>query len=134
MIEEFTISTNKEQELVDVTGKVEELVAKSGVKNGLCVVYVPHATASVTINENADPNITLDIIDALNEAVRSHDWRHDRIDGNAHAHIKSAILGSSRSIPVKDGKLMLGTWQDIFFCEFDGPRSQRRIIVTVVES
>jgi secondary thiamine-phosphate synthase enzyme len=130
---EFTVSTNKEQSLVDITHKVEEAVAKSGVKEGLCNVYVPHATAAIAINENADPNITLDVIDALNEMVREGGWRHDRIDNNAAAHIKAAIVGPSETIPVKKGELEMGTWQDIFLCCFDGPR-KRRIIVTVIES
>ncbi|MBW2996969.1 secondary thiamine-phosphate synthase enzyme YjbQ [Candidatus Woesearchaeota archaeon] len=129
---EFTVSTSKSQQLVDITHKVEEAVKKSGLKDGLCNVYVPHATAAIAINENADPNITLDIVDALNEMVREGGWRHDRIDNNAAAHIKAAIIGPSETIPVKDGELQLGTWQDVFLCCFDGPR-KRRIIVTVIK-
>jgi len=130
---EFAVSSSREQELIDITTQVEELASKSGIKDGLCNVYVPHATAAIMVNENADPNITLDIIDALNETVRQSGWRHDLIDNNAAAHIKASIVGPSETIPVKDGKLMLGTWQDIFLCDFDGPKN-RRVVVSVVRS
>ena len=130
---EFTVSTNKKQELIDITQQVEDAVKKSGVNEGLCNVYVAHATAAIAINENADRNITLDIIDALDQMVKEGVWRHDRIDNNAAAHIKAAIIGPSETIPVKDGKLQLGTWQDIFLCCFDGPR-KRRINVTVFKT
>lgn len=129
---EFTVSTNKKQQLIDITQQVEEAVKESEVKEGLCNVYVSHATAAIAINENADPNITLDIIDALDQMVREGGWRHDRIDNNAAAHIKAAIIGPSETIPVKNGKLQLGTWQDVFLCCFDGPR-KRKIIVNVVK-
>lgn len=130
---EFTVSTGKKQELIDITKQVEEAVNKSGVDDGLCNVYVPHATAAIAINENADPNITLDIIDALDEMVREGGWRHDRIDNNAAAHIKASIVGPSETIPVKDGKMQLGTWQDIFLCCFDGPR-KRTVKVTIIKT
>jgi secondary thiamine-phosphate synthase enzyme len=129
---EFTISTTKRQELVDITSKVEEPVKKSGVKEGLCNVYVPHATAAVMINENADPNIQFDIIEALDKMVKEGGWRHDRIDNNAAAHIKAAIIGPSETIPIKDSQLTLGTWQNIFLVELDGPR-ERKVIVTTVK-
>jgi secondary thiamine-phosphate synthase enzyme len=127
---ELTISTTKRQELVDITHKVEEILAKSGTKEGLCNIYVPHATAAVMINENADPNIGLDILDALDKMVKSGGWRHDRIDNNAAAHIKSAIIGPSETIPIKNSQLTLGTWQNIFLVELDGPR-KRTIMVTI---
>ncbi|MBU2561026.1 MAG: secondary thiamine-phosphate synthase enzyme YjbQ [Nanoarchaeota archaeon] len=130
---EFTVSTTKKQELVDITHQVEEAVAKSGAKEGLCNVYVAHATAAIAINENADPNITLDIIDALDKTVKESGWRHDCIDNNAAAHIKAAIVGPSETIPVKDGKLRLGRWQGIFLCDFDGPR-KRTVAVTVIKT
>lgn len=129
---EFIISTTKKQELVDITHQVEGSLAKSGVNDGLCNVYVPHATAAIAINENADPEITLDIIDALDKMVKEGGWRHDRIDNNAASHIKAAIVGPSANIPVKEGRLQLGRWQDIFLCEFDGPR-ERKVIVTVTK-
>ncbi|MBW2972634.1 secondary thiamine-phosphate synthase enzyme YjbQ, partial [Candidatus Woesearchaeota archaeon] len=102
-------------------------------KDGLCNVYVPHATAAIAINENADPNITLDIIEALDKMVREGGWRHDSIDNNAAAHIKAAIIGPSETVPIENGRLQLGRWQDIFLCCFDGPR-KRRIIVTAIPS
>lgn len=132
MREEFTISTSKKQELIDITGKINEIIKKSKVKNGLCNVFAAHATAAIIINENYDPNICLDLLDALNKLVPSGIWRHDKIDGNADAHIKSAILGPSEAIPIKGGKLQLGRWQACMLAELDGPRSDRRVIVTVL--
>lgn len=110
---EITVSSTKRQELIDITHPVQEAVKKSGVKEGLCDVYVPHATAAIIINENADPNITLDIIDALDETVQQGKWRHDSVDNNAAAHIKAAICGPGETIPIYDGKLRLGKWQDM---------------------
>ena len=132
MIKEFSISTDHKDELVDITREVEGIVSKSGVKQGLVNVYVPHATAAVMINENADPNICDDILEALGKIVREGNWRHDRIDGNAASHIKASIIGPSETVPIKDSRMLLGTWQDIFFCELDGPRRSRRIIITVM--
>lgn len=133
MIKQFSISTSKKEELIDITAEVEKTIADSKIKNGICFLYVPHATAALTINENADPNVADDIIKALQKAVPEGSWKHDRIDGNATAHIKSTIMGSSETIPIENGKLALGTWQDIFFCEFDGPRSNRKIIVQIIK-
>ena len=132
MLEEFTISTSKKQELIDITDKINNIIKKSKVKNGICNVFAAHATAAIIINENYDPNICLDLIDALNKLIPKGIWLHDRIDGNADAHLKSAILGPSETIPIKNGKLDLGTWQGVAFCELDGPRSNRRIIVTII--
>ena len=109
------------------------MLLESGVRQGQLVVFTPHATAAVTINENDDPNIGADFQRALAKVVVEHDgWLHDRIDNNAAAHIKSAIVGPSETIPVIDGKLTLGRWQNVFFCEFDGPRRERRVIVSIV--
>ena len=130
MIKEFEIKTQKKYELVNITKKVEEII--SNIKEGLCLVYVPHATASVIINENYDPNICTDIINFLKEKIPEGKWLHDKIDGNAAAHIKSAILGPSETIPVKDGKLLLGTWQAVMVADWDGPK-KRTVIVQVVE-
>lgn len=132
MWEEFSLSTSKKQELIDITGKLNSIIKKSKIKNGICNVFAAHATAAIIINENYDPNICLDLLDALNKLVPSGIWRHDRIDGNADAHIKSAILGPSETIPIKNGELSLGRWQAIQFCELDGPRSDRKIIVTIL--
>lgn len=132
MQEDFYISTSKKQELIGITDKVNSIIKKSKVKEGICNVFVAHATAAIVINENYDPNICIDLIDALNKLVPSGIWRHDRIDGNADAHIKSAILGSSETIPIKDNKLDLGRWQSIMMVELDGPRQGRRLVVTIV--
>jgi secondary thiamine-phosphate synthase enzyme len=129
----FTIRTSEHNQVVDITRRVEELVRASGFDSGVCAIYAPHATAAIAVNENDDPNIGVDLLRALGNMVPEHDgWLHDRIDNNAAAHIKSAIVGPSESIPVEGGRLALGRWQNVFFCEFDGPRSERRITVTIV--
>ncbi len=127
---DLTIRTRKTQEMLDITAQVSEAVRRSGVANGLCLVYVPHATAAVVINENADPNVCQDILDALGRMVPEGAWRHDRVDNNAAAHIKATILGPSQTIPVREGGLRLGTWQSVMLVEFDGPRD-RTVIVEV---
>ena len=134
MQEIITISTSKKQELIDISDKVSAIVKKSNVKEGLCNIFAMHATAAIIINENADPNICLDTIDALNNLIPSGKWRHDKLDGNADAHIKSTILGPSETIPIKNSELLLGTWQSPMFVEFDGPRSNRKIMVSIVSS
>ncbi len=134
MQEEFSLSTTKRQELIAITDKVNSIIKKSKIKQGMCNIFTAHATAAIIINENYDPNICLDLIDALNKLIPAGIWRHDRIDGNANAHIKSAILGASETIPIKDGRLNLGHWQALMFCEMDGPRQNRRIIVTIIQS
>src|SRR3989338_737271 len=131
MQEVISISTSKRQELIDITNSVEAIVKKSKVKEGLCAVFAMHATAAIIINENADPNICLDFIDSLNELIPKGKWRHDRLDGNADAHIKSAILGPSKTIHIKNNQLQLGTWQAVMLADFDGPRN-RKIIVQVM--
>lgn len=129
----FTLRTEEEHQVIDITAEVTRAVEASGCTSGVCTVYTPHATAAIAINENADPNIGVDLMRALRKAVPDHDgWLHDRIDDNAAAHIKAAIIGPSESIPIVDGKLALGTWQNVFLCELDGPRSSRRVHVTVV--
>ena len=127
---ELTIHTRKTQEMIDITTQVAEVVQQAGVANGLCMVYVPHATAAIVINENADPNVCQDIMDALARMVPEGAWRHDRIDNNAAAHIKATILGPSETVPVQEGRLRLGTWQSLMLVEFDGPRD-RTVIVEV---
>lgn len=130
---EFTISTRSSEELIDITNNVENAVQKFNIRDGICLVYVPHATAGIILNESADPNIKIDLLSALDKLVPRHAaYLHDRIDNNAHAHIKSAIVGSSITIPLRDGNLGLGTWQAIMLCEFDGPRSRRRVVVQVI--
>jgi len=131
MQEVISISTSKRQELIDITSEVEAIVKKSKVKEGLCTIFAMHATAAIIINENADPNICLDIIDSLNELIPRGKWMHDKLDGNADAHIKSSILGPSKTIPIKNNRLQLGTWQAVMLADFDGPRN-RKIIVQVM--
>ncbi|RMD45705.1 YjbQ family protein [Candidatus Pacearchaeota archaeon] len=127
---EIFIQSKKREELIDITSMVEE---KIKISNGIVNLFVPHATAAITINENADPNLPLDISSFLKEKVKKGIWLHDRIDNNADAHIKSTLIGPSITIPVSNKKLLLGTWQNIFFCEFDGPR-KRKIIITEVKN
>jgi len=132
-MQELKIKTKKKEEIVDITAEIEKIVKKSKVNEGLCIVYVPHATAAVTINENADPCVCLDFLEALSDIIPEGKWRHDRIDRNAAAHIKAALIGPSVSIPIKNNSLALGTWQGIMFCEFDGPR-ERKIFVEIVKN
>jgi secondary thiamine-phosphate synthase enzyme len=127
---ELTVSTHRKQEVVDITREVADVVARSSVSAGTCTVFVPHATAAVVINESADPNLSDDLLDALHKLVPDGIWRHDRIDDNGAAHIKAAILGPSETIPVQNGRLLLGTWQAIMLVDLDGPR-RRRLVVTV---
>jgi len=123
-VKEIRISTKSRTELVDITSDVQKVVAESGVPDGVCHVYVPHTTAGVTINENADPSVREDILMELNKIIPLQD-NYKHLEGNAAAHVKASIVGSSETILVERGRLMLGTWQGVFFCEFDGPRSRR---------
>jgi secondary thiamine-phosphate synthase enzyme len=127
----LTVKTRSRTELVDITAEVGRKVAESGVRHGLCLVYVPHTTAGVTINENADPSVRADLLMVLNQIVPwKADYRHQ--EGNSPAHVKSALVGASQTVAVENGRLVLGTWQGIFFCEFDGPRS-RSVHVRILE-
>lgn len=118
------VPTSKSVEFIDVTGAVSDIVGKSGVKDGVCVLFVPHTTAGITINENADPDVVSDIIGGLSKAVpESSSYRHG--EGNSPAHIKSSLIGVSKNIFIEDGRLVLGTWQGIYFAEFDGPRARK---------
>jgi secondary thiamine-phosphate synthase enzyme len=126
------VRTGAHNQVMDVTDQVRRIVAESGAELGQCTVFTPHATAAVTVNENADPNIGTDFLNALRKVVIEHDgWLHDRIDDNAAAHIKSALVGPSVVIPISGGELALGTWQNVFLCDFDGPRA-RQVIVSVL--
>lgn len=129
---ELKIRSKKREQIVDITGQVRNIVKKGKVKEGLCVIYVPHATAALTINENYDPAVCEDFLEALRKIALKGVWRHDKVDDNGDAHIKAAIVGPSVIIPIKNSELMLGRWQGIMFCEFDGPR-ERRIIVNVMK-
>ena len=127
---ELRLRTTQKREMIDLTARVAEIVARADVGEGLCSVYTPHATAAVVVNENDDPNVCVDVLDALDRLIPAGVWRHDRVDGNAASHIQATILGPSETIPVHAGKLCLGTWQAIMLVELDGPRD-RRVLVTV---
>lgn len=127
---EFRLHTNRKREMIDLTARVAEVVARVAPAEALCSVYTPHATAAIVINENDDPNVCVDVLDALDRLVPSGQWRHDRVDGNAAAHIQATILGPGETLPMRDGKLVLGRWQAIMLVELDGPR-ERRVVVTV---
>lgn len=130
-VEEFRVSTSSRFEVVDITSMVESIVSRSGVRNGLCLVFVPHATAAIIANE-AEPGLMQDYIDLIKELFKPDaPWRHNRIDDNAHAHLASAVIGPSRVFPVIDGRCVRGTWQNIMLVEMDGPRS-RRVVVEVI--
>ncbi len=131
-MEKITVSTEKPQQIVDITAEVKKIAKKSAVKEGICWVYTGHATCAVMINENWDPNIMLDIIDSLNDIIPKGKWRHDQADNNGSAHIKASIIGPSEIIPVKNGELLLGRWQDIMLADFDGPK-KREILVDIIK-
>ncbi len=127
----YNIQTTKSQQFIDITNKVAEEVKNSNVQDGIAVIYVPHTTAGVTINENGDPDVVGDIISTLNKTYPVHgEYRH--FEGNSHAHIKASLMGSSCTVIIQDGKLLLGTWQSIYFCEFDGPRN-RKLHVKIIK-
>ncbi len=130
MVEIVSVKTSKQVEFVEITDWVQEAVRKAGIKEGICIVFVPHTTAGVTINENADPSVVQDIMMELNKIVPLKDqYLHG--EGNSPAHIKSSLIGCSQNIIIESGRLSLGTWQGIFFCEFDGPRN-RKVYVKVI--
>ena len=134
MGEIFSVATGAAKQSVDVTDEVRAVVARSGVANGLCHVMVLHSTAALVVNETDDPNIGTDVTTALDRAVPDHaGWLHDRIDDNAHSHIKATILGPSETLAVSGGDLVLGTWQRVILMEFDGPR-KRRVNVKLLPS
>lgn len=124
-MESFSLKTSAGQNFIDITSKVQEIVKKSGIKEGLCNVFVPHSSAGVIINENWDESVGRDLLKVLNNNIPLHDdYEHDSQDNNAHSHIKAAWVGSSQTIPISEGKLGLGKWQCIMFLEFDGPRDR----------
>ena len=131
MIKQLGVKTTSRVDLVDITHLVQKAVSEAKVKSGLCTVYVPHTTAGVTINENADPSVRSDIIAELNKIIPFDD-DYSHLEGNAAAHIKSTLTGCSETLLVEGGSLVLGTWQGIYFCEFDGPRN-RKVMVKLVE-
>jgi len=122
---ELIVKTGQHTEFVEITGEVQRVVDKSGVKEGVCVCFVPHTTAGITINENADPDVVADMIYALEKAVPWKDAHYQHGEGNTAAHVKSSMMGHSVQIFVRSGKLQFGTWQGIYLCEFDGPRTRK---------
>lgn len=131
MLEQISVRTSSRTELVDITSEVGLAVQKSGVSSGICCVYVPHTTAAVTINENADPSVAADILMEVNKRIPFDDG-YSHMEGNSAAHIKSSLLSCAQMIPIEGGSLVLGTWQGVYFCEFDGPRS-RKVFCKIVE-
>ena len=128
---EHTIKTTKSDELVNITTMIRQEVRRSEVKDGIAVVFIPHTTAGITINENADPDVVYDMLSILRKSFpESSGYRH--MEGNSHAHIKASMMGSSCTIIIENGELKLGTWQGIYFCEFDGPRT-RKIFVKIIK-
>lgn len=123
-MEQIAVKTHNQCELLDITAQVEKVVRKSEVKSGICYVFVPHTTAGVTINENADPDVVKDMIMELNKIVPQSD-HYLHAEGNSAAHIKSSMIGCSQAVIIEENSLKLGTWQSLFFCEFDGPKSRK---------
>jgi secondary thiamine-phosphate synthase enzyme len=125
------VETRRKRELVDITARVRAEVGRSKIRDGTCALYAQGATAALMIQENDDPNITLDVLDCLETIAPHGRWRHDRVDDNGSAHIQAGIVGPSEVIPVRDGELALSTWQNVFLCDFDGPRARRTVLVTI---
>ena len=123
----LNVKTSKHTQMLDITADVQRAVTESGVKSGICVVFVPHTTAAVTINENADPDVVRDVTTEINKIVPWEDGYH-HMEGNSAAHLKSSMIGFSEQVIIEDGRLVLGTWQGIYFCEYDGPRDRKAII------
>ena len=131
MVKTLSIRTSARTQLLDITSQVQRTVDESGVQDVLCTVYVPHTTAGVTINENADPDVAYDILKEINKVIPfNDDYRH--MEGNSAAHIKASLVGFSQQVIIESGRLLLGTWQGIYFCEFDGPRS-RQVKIKIIE-
>ena len=128
----LSVKTNAQTEMLDITGQVQEAIKAEGFQNGICMLYVPHTTAGITINESADPSVRKDILMVLNQVVPwKADYRH--MEGNSPAHVKSSLMGASQLVAVENGQMVLGTWQGIFFCEFDGPRTRKLLLKFMVK-
>jgi secondary thiamine-phosphate synthase enzyme len=121
---EFKVKSGSRTQLIDITAEVQTVLREAGIREGLCMIFVPHTTAAVTINENADPTVKSDILKVLNQVI-PFEANYGHMEGNSAAHIKSSLVGASELVALVDGRLQLGTWQGIFFCEFDGPRRRR---------
>ncbi|MGC1954428.1 MAG: secondary thiamine-phosphate synthase enzyme YjbQ [Gammaproteobacteria bacterium] len=134
MREIIRIASQRREQLLDITPQVNAVVQASGARDGLVSVYAQGATGAIMIQENWDQSVQTDVINLLRQLIPQGVWLHDRQDGNGDAHLKAGLVGPSETIPLIDGKLGLSTWQNIFFCEFDGPRSQRRVVCTVIDA
>ena len=133
MLKQFTVRTVSRCQMIDITGHVRSILQGAGYTNGFCQVFIPHTTAGVTINENADPDVLRDILATLERLVPIHgDYRHN--EGNSDAHVKASLMGSSQTVFFEKGNLMLGTWQSLFFCEFDGPRTRSVFVKLIHDS
>lgn len=132
MRESIRFATSKREELVDITPQVRELVARSGLRDGLLAIYAQGATGAIMIQENWDDSVRTDAVNLLAQLIPRGVWLHDRQDGNGDAHLKAGLVGPSETIPIIDGKLGLSTWQNVFFCEFDGPRRERTVVCTLL--
>ena len=132
MRQTLQLQTHEREELVDITDQVKQAVAHSGIDNGLVSVYAQGATAAILIQENWDDSVQTDVVNLLRKMIPQGVWLHDAQDGNGDAHLKSGLVGPSEIIPMIDGQLGLSTWQNIFFCEFDGPRNDRQMVVTIL--
>lgn len=132
MRETIRLQTEQREVLVDITPQVREIVGRSGVRDGLVSLYAQGATAALMIQENWDDSVQTDVVDLLRKLIPQGVWRHDAQDGNGDAHLKSGLVGPSEAVPLIDGVLGLSTWQNIFFCEFDGPRRERTVICTIL--
>ena len=126
------INSDKKQQIIDITDEIRKIVDKEDIDKGICYIYVPHATCALIINENYDPNVCDDILNALDKLIPQGVWKHDKIDNNGAAHIKAAIIGPSEFIPIEKGELKLGRWQDIMLADFDGPR-QRTVYIKIIK-
>lgn len=132
MRETIRLATHSREVLVDITAQVNEVVHRSGIRNGLVNVYAQGATAAVMIQENWDDSVQTDVVNLLRGMIPKGVWLHDAQDGNGDSHLKAGLVGPSETVPLIDGDLGLSQWQNLFFCEFDGPRSDRRVVVTVL--
>ena len=133
MRKNLSVVTSRREALVDITAQVQETVTQSGIENGLVVLYVQGATAALMIQENWDESVQTDVVNLLQKLIPRGVWLHDQQDGNGDSHLKAGLVGPSESIPVIDGRLGLSRWQNIFLCEFDGPRSKRVVVCTMIK-
>jgi secondary thiamine-phosphate synthase enzyme len=129
-MKEISLQTRSRFEMIDITAEVQKAVGEEKIESGICLIYTPHTTAAVTINENADPDVSRDILAALDKAVPLNaNYRH--MEGNSAAHVKASLVGASELVIIEKGRIVLGTWQSIFFCEFDGPRT-RKVFISII--